>query len=228
MKAGTGTVGFIVNPTTVTSSVSSSIASTGLLGFARFFVPLPFFGRPLVAVGKVLAGSASCVSPVLTPDTWARVVRDLLIAANTSDVEFHESILDQSNGVPMCLSTTCFVSTAMAAAKPPAPISAQRAFVPSFSPSSASWWKWWKSRITPCVFTIRWATSGEHKCTNPVESVLTEFVFEFKALSFSTTSHWSSFLKTSSHVKVIVIGDRASSDLSIASVVRVGSGERPD
>jgi hypothetical protein len=78
------------------------------------------------------------------------------------------------------------------------------------------------------VFTVRWATSGEHKCTNPVELVLTEFVFEFKALSFSTTSHWSSFLKTSSHVKVIVIGERASSDLSIASVVCVGSGERPD
>ena len=27
--------------------------------------------------------------------------------------------------------------------------------------------KWWKRRITPCVFTIRCAKSGEQRCTNP-------------------------------------------------------------
>ena len=64
------------------------------------------------------------------------------------------------------------------------------------------------------MFTIRCAMSGEHKCTNPVDSVLIEFDFVCKLMSFGMTSHWSRARKTSSHVDVIVIGDDMSAMLS--------------
>ncbi len=76
---------------------------------------------------------------------------------------------------------------------------AHKSFVPSLSPSSASWWKWWNSQTLPAVLAIKWAKSGDLKGRKPVELVLSED-FKWSARSLSTTSHWSSCLKTSSHV----------------------------
>lgn len=55
----------------------------------------------------------------------------------------------------------------------------RNALVLSFCPPlSASWWKWWKRKITPCVLTDKGSMLGEHRCQNPVDpvQVLTVFV----------------------------------------------------
>ena len=135
MNAGMGTVGFMVNPTTVTSSSASSvparvISSGSIASSVSCVVLVRLFRVALDLFGRLLADDVGWVARPALASTLGvkdRVVISSFIVAHTSAVEFHRSIFDQSQGVPIWRSLICTVSIVMAAAIPPLPMRAQSA-----------------------------------------------------------------------------------------------------
>jgi hypothetical protein len=109
MNAGTGTgiVGFIVKPTTMTPSVPSASVSFGFPGLLSSFESFLIFARPrrggaLEFLGLPLEAGADWLAYLVSSST--RGVGDLVvinsfIVADTSALEFHANVLDQSQGV---------------------------------------------------------------------------------------------------------------------------------